>query len=169
MNWTVWNRFGSGHVTPHFARLNAALPEFAIKMDPKLAEPFFGSGTGTVRFQRVSSIRAWSWGQPGPNGTPHVVLDAEFMNIRSWISPYIYLLILLSVCPIYTFKPYKTIHFLKPLLEGVHLEKSKFDLVHFPGISGHFRLVLYIKSGLIFFWPRSFPAASLQLYSSILH
>ena len=34
------------------------------------------------------------------------------------ISPYIYLLILLSVCPIYTFKPYKTIHFLKPLLEG---------------------------------------------------
>ena len=59
---TVWNRFrnrfGSGHVTPHFARLNATLPEFAIKMDPKLAEPFFGSGTGTVRFQTVPSIRA---------------------------------------------------------------------------------------------------------------
>ena len=62
------------------------------------------------------------------------------------ISPYIYLLILLSVCPIYTFKPYKTIHFLKPLLEGVHLEKSEFDLVHFPGISGHFRLVILYSS-----------------------
>ena len=63
-----------------------------------------------------------------------------------FISPYIYLLIPTSVCPIYMFKPYKTIHFLKPLLEGVHLEKSKFDLVHFPGISGHFRLVFIYKS-----------------------
>ena len=58
MTGTVWNRFGSGHVTPHFACLNATLPEFAIKMDPKLAEPFFGSGTGTVRFWFRASIRA---------------------------------------------------------------------------------------------------------------
>ena len=57
---TVPVRFqiGSGHLTPRFARLNDALPKFGIKMDPKLAEPFFGSGTGTVRFQTVPSIRA---------------------------------------------------------------------------------------------------------------
>ena len=77
-------------------------------------------------------------------------IDNEWSRyIYIYISPYIYLLITTSVCPIYMFKPYKTKHFLKPLLEGVHLEKSEFDLVHFPGISGHFRLVLY-KSGLIF-------------------
>ena len=40
----------------------------------------------------------------------------------------------------------KTIHFLKPLLEGVVFQKSKFDLVRFPGISGHFPLVLYYIS-----------------------
>ena len=57
-------------------------------------------------------------------------------RVVSQISPYIYLLIPTSVCPIYMFKPYKTIHFLKPLLEGVNLEKSEFDLVQFPGISG---------------------------------
>ena len=58
------------------------------------------------------------------------------------VSPYIYLLIPTSVCPIYTFKPYKTIHFLKSLLEVVVLQKSEFDLVHFPGISGRFWLVI---------------------------
>ena len=62
MTGTVWNRFrnrfGSGHVTPHFARLTAALPEFGIKMDPKFVEPFFGSGTRTVRFQTVPPAQA---------------------------------------------------------------------------------------------------------------
>ena len=38
---------------------------------------------------------------------------------------------------------WKTIHFLKPLLQGVVLQKSEFYLVRFPGISGHFRLVWY--------------------------
>ena len=67
-------------------------------------------------------------------------------------SPYIYLLITTCVFLIYTFKPYKTIHFLKPLLEGVNLEKSDFDLVHFPGISGHFRLVSFKWAQLLIFW-----------------
>ena len=41
---------------------------------------------------------------------------------------------------------WKAIDFLKPLLQGVVLKKSEFDLVRFPGISGHFRLVSHINT-----------------------
>ena len=50
-------RFGSGHVTLRFARVNAALSEFDLKKSVTRAEPFFGSGTGTVRFRFRAPIR----------------------------------------------------------------------------------------------------------------
>ena len=64
------------------------------------------------------------------------------------ISPYICLLIPTHVFPIYTLRLTKTIHFLKPLLEGVVFQKLEFDLVRFPGISGRFRLVIYVSRNL---------------------
>ena len=70
-------------MTPHFARLNAALPEFGIKMDPKLAEQFFGSGTGTVGSRT---------GPPGfkgqIRGKRHLDVQNEVSHDRNRLEPF---------------------------------------------------------------------------------